>query len=63
VVRVLSENYEKRGLSTIPEVVDAVREAWLCAEGLKWQIQNALVGDEVPTWPVLIQREISPLYR
>jgi hypothetical protein len=62
VVRVLSEYYEKRGLSTIPAVVDAVREAWLCADRLKWQLQNAAVGEEVLTWPVLIQREKSPLY-
>jgi hypothetical protein len=62
VVSVLSEDYEKRGLSTIPDVVDAVREAWLSADRLEWQIQNAAVGEEVPTWPVLIQREISPLY-
>ena len=62
VVSVLSEDYEKRGLSTIPGVVDAVREAWLSADRLRWQIQNAAVGEEVPTWPVLIQKEISPLY-
>ena len=62
VVIVLSEGYEKRGLTTIPDVVEAVRGAWLSAEGLKWQIQNAAVGEEVPTWPVLIQRQISPIY-
>jgi len=62
VVSVLSEDYEKRGLSTIPDVVDAVREAWLSTDGVKWQLQNAVVGEEVPTWPVLIQKEISPLY-
>src|SRR5918994_1355473 len=62
MVVVLSENYEKGGLRTIPDVVDAVREAWLSVDGLKRQIENAAVGEEVPTWPVLIQREISPLY-
>jgi hypothetical protein len=61
-VSVLSEDCEKRGLSTIPGVVDAVREAWLSTDGLKWQIQTAAVGEEVPTWPVLIQKEISPVY-
>jgi hypothetical protein len=61
-VAVLADDYEKRALKTIPDVVDAVREAWLTADGLEWQIEKAAVCEEVPTWPVLIQREISPLY-
>jgi Pyruvate phosphate dikinase, AMP/ATP-binding domain len=62
VVTVLKDNYEKRGLKTIPDVVAAVREAWLSADGLKWQIERASVGEDIPTWPVLVQREIRPLY-
>lgn len=62
VVTVLSEDYEKQDLKTIPDMVDAVREAWLCAEGLKWQIEKVAAGEEIPTWPVLVQREVSPLY-
>jgi hypothetical protein len=61
-VAVLAENYEKRALKTIPDVVGAVREAWLSADGLEWQIEKAAACGEVPTWPVLIQRDISPLY-
>ena len=61
-VAVLAEDYEKRALKTIPDVVGAVREAWLSADGLEWQIEKAAVCEEVPTWPVLIQRDISPLY-
>ena len=62
VVTVLKANYDKRGLKTIPHVIAAVREAWLSADGLKWQIERACVGEDIPTWPVLVQREISPLY-
>jgi hypothetical protein len=62
MVVVLSENYEKGGLRTIPDVVDAVREAWLSVDGVKRQIEKAAVGEEVSTWSVLVQREISPLY-
>ena len=62
VVIVLSDSYEQGSLRTIPDVLDAVREAWLSAEGLKWQIQNAALGEEIPTWPVLIQKEINPIY-
>jgi hypothetical protein len=61
-LQALSEDYEKQGLNAIPDVVDAVREAWLCADGLKWQIENVAAGEEIPTWPVLVQREVSPLY-
>jgi len=62
VVNVLKDNYDKRGLKTIPDVIAAVREAWLSADGLKWQIESASVGAYIPTWPVLVQREIRPLY-
>jgi hypothetical protein len=61
-VAVLAEDYEKRALKTIPDVVGAVREAWLCADGLEWQIEEAAAREGVPTWPVLIQRDLSPLY-
>jgi hypothetical protein len=61
-VAVLAEDYEKRALKTISDVVGAVREAWLFADGLEWQIERAAACEEVPTWPVLMQRDISPLY-
>lgn len=61
-VAMLAEDYEKRALKTIPDVVGAVREAWLSADGLEWQIEKAAACEEVPTWPVLMQRDISPLY-
>jgi hypothetical protein len=56
------EDYEKRALKTTPDVVGAVRKAWLTADGLEWQIEKAAACEEVPTWPVLMQRDISPLY-
>jgi hypothetical protein len=52
-VAVLAEDYEKRALKTIPDVVGAVREASLCADGLGWQIDKAAACEDVPTWPVL----------
>jgi hypothetical protein len=29
---------------------------------LKWQIERASVGEDIPAWSVLVQREIRPLY-
>ena len=40
-----------RGLSTIPAVVDAVREAWIPASS---------ASGETPAWPVLVQRQAHP---
>ena len=54
---VLSGDLEKGGLSSIPEVRDAVREAWLSPPGLERQIAAAARGGDLPTWPVLVQRE------
>ena len=51
VVTVLKDNYEKRGLKTIPDVIAAVQEAWLSADGLKWQIERASVGRISPPGP------------
>ena len=31
-------------------------------EGLRRQIEAAFHDEEIPTWPVLVQREISPDY-
>lgn len=42
----------RRGLGTIPAVVAAVREAWTPAS----------TGGEMPTWPVLVQRQAQPEY-
>jgi hypothetical protein len=59
---VLSSDLEKVGLSSIPEVMDAVREAWLSPPGLERQIAAIARGGDLPTWPVLIQREAHPQY-
>jgi hypothetical protein len=42
---------------SIPEVKDAIREAWLTPEGLRRQLEAAFRGEEVPTWPVVIFAE------
>jgi hypothetical protein len=59
---VISGDLEKGGLSSIPEVRDAVREAWLSPPGLERQVAAHSCGDVLPTWPVLIQRELHPQY-
>lgn len=59
-VCVISEYGGQGGLQSIPEVVDAVRALWLSAEGLQWQIRASADGAEIPSWPVLVQREIRP---
>jgi hypothetical protein len=59
---VLSSDLERGGLSSIPEVRDAVREAWLSPPGLERQIAAVARGGELPTWPVLVQREPHPQY-
>lgn len=56
-VVVISEDVSRAGLRTIPEVRDAVRKSWLSVGGLKRQLEAAAGGEEIPTWPVLIQRE------
>ena len=56
-VVVISEDVTRSGIRTIPEARDAVRKAWLSVAGLKRQIEAAARGEEIPTWPVLIQRE------
>lgn len=59
-VRVTSEYGGQGGLHSIPEILDAVRSAWLSPEGLQRQIRASAAGKEMPTWPVLVQREIRP---
>jgi hypothetical protein len=59
---VLSGDLEKGGLSSIPEVRNAVREAWLSPPGLERQIAAIARGGDLPTWPVLVQREPHPQY-
>lgn len=58
-VRVLSRDGVWRDLRAIPEVRDAVRDAWLSPAGLARQVQAAASGPP-PTWPVLMQREARP---
>jgi hypothetical protein len=58
----LSQNLRIEGLKSIPEVRDVLREAWLSAEALERQIDVVVCEEEIPTWPVLVQREASLLY-
>ena len=60
VVVVLSEDTMKSGLKSIPKVRTAVRDAWLSLEGLEQQIEVLARGGDLPTWPVLVQRELYP---
>lgn len=57
-VAVVSGDVTRAGLRSVPEARDAVLKAWLSVNGLKRQIQAASRGEELPTWPVLIQREV-----
>jgi hypothetical protein len=57
-VAVISADVVRMGLHNIPQVRAAVLGAWLHAGGLKRQVEAVIEGAEIPTWPVLIQREI-----
>lgn len=61
-VAVLSENLRRGGLGSLPEVLLAVRQAWLSEEDLRRQAATAAAGCEIPTWPVLVQSEPRPEY-
>jgi hypothetical protein len=61
-VAVISEEVRIGDLESIPEVKDAIREAWLSERHVERQIAAARATGKIPTWPVLIQREIKPLY-
>jgi hypothetical protein len=61
-VVVISGDLEKGNLSSIPEVRDAVRDAWLSPPGMERQIAAVARGGDLPTWPVLVQRELHPRY-
>ena len=61
-VVVLSEDLEERGLGSIPEVRDAIVDAWLSPRGLEMQLEAVARGEDLPTWPVLVQRELSPRF-
>src|SRR5215208_1417359 len=53
-VTVLSTDFSKSSLKSIPEVKDAVRDAWLSLRGLERQVDAAAQGEVPPTWPLLI---------
>jgi hypothetical protein len=57
---VLSEYGRSGDLSTIPDILDAVRAAWLAPRGLERQIRALAAGREPPLWPVLVQKELRP---
>ena len=61
-VVVISRDLEKGNLSSIPEVRDAVQDAWLSPPGLERQIAAVARGGDIPAWPVLVQRELHPQY-
>lgn len=61
-VVVISGDLEKCNLSSIPEVRDAVQDAWLSQPGLERQIAAVARGGDLPTWPVLVQRELHPQF-
>ena len=53
-VVVLSADFAKGGLRSIPEVKDAIRDAWLTQRGLERQVDAAAQGEVPPTWPLLV---------
>ena len=53
-VIVLSADFARGGLRSIPEVKDAVRDAWLIQRGLERQVDAAAQGEVPPTWPLLV---------
>jgi hypothetical protein len=53
-VVVLSVDFAKGSLRSIPEVKDAVRDAWLSLRGLERQVEAAARGKDLPTWPLLV---------
>jgi hypothetical protein len=53
-VIVLSAEFARGGLRSIPAVKDAVRDAWLTLRGLERQVDAAVQGEDPPTWPLLI---------
>ncbi|MBV9454286.1 MAG: hypothetical protein JOZ19_09235 [Rubrobacter sp.] len=61
-VAVVSENAIKSDLESIPEVRAAIRDAWLSLQGLGRQIETVARGENIPRWPVLIQRQLYPEY-
>jgi len=53
-VTVLTTDFSKRSLKSIPEVKDAVRDAWLSLRGLERQVEAAARGEDLPTWPLVV---------
>ena len=61
-VVVISERVRKGDLKSIPEVKEAILEAWLSERDLERQVRAVACGRGIPTWPVLIRREVRPQY-
>ena len=53
-VIVLSADFARGGLRSIPEVKDTIRDAWLPLSGLERQVDAAAQGEDPPTWPLLV---------
>jgi hypothetical protein len=60
-VAVVSEGLIQRRLESIPEVKNAVREAWLSVEGSRRQMEAASRGEAMPTWAVFVLVESRAL--
>lgn len=60
-VAVVSEGSVQRHLKSIPEVKDAIKQAWLHSEGLGRQIEAASRGEPMPSWPVFVLAE-GPIF-
>jgi hypothetical protein len=58
-VTVLSTDFSKSSLKSIPEVKDAVRDAWLSLRGLERQVDAAARGEDLPTWPLLVYSQVK----
>jgi hypothetical protein len=59
-VAVVPGRSNQRYLKSIPEVKDAIREAWLHLEGLRRQMEAASRGEAMPTWSVYVLVEGGP---
>jgi hypothetical protein len=53
-VIVLSADFARGGLRSIPEVKDAVRDAWLTLGELERQVDAVAQGEDPPTWLLLV---------
>lgn len=60
-VAVVSESSVQRGLTSIPGVKEALKEAWLSLGCLEHQVGAAARGEELPTRLLIVQAEPTPV--